>query len=130
VLYGLWVFHTVRGELRTAQALAKECLQIAKQMSEKGALVEAHFAVGTTSLWRGEFAHAHATYEQGVADYQSQQHQALIALYGGYDPGVTCLCHAALALWFLGYPEQALRRSHEALRLAQDLGHLLSWRFL
>jgi adenylate cyclase len=30
------------------------------------------------------------------------------------------------ALWVLGYPEQALRRSREALALAQDLSHPLS----
>ena len=29
----------------------------------------------------------------------------------------------ALALWTLGYPDQALRRSHEACRLAEDLAH-------
>ncbi len=27
------------------------------------------------------------------------------------------------ALWTLGYPDQALRRSHEACRLAEDLAH-------
>jgi predicted ATPase len=35
----------------------------------------------------------------------------------------------ALALWCLGYPEQALRRSHEALTLAQDLSHPFSLAF-
>ena len=28
-----------------------------------------------------------------------------------------------LALWLLGYPDQALQRSHEALTLAQELAH-------
>jgi hypothetical protein len=31
-----------------------------------------------------------------------------------------------LTLWLLGYPDQALQRSHEALSLAQDLSHLYS----
>ena len=30
---------------------------------------------------------------------------------------------SALALWFLGYPDQALKRSQEALALAQELDH-------
>ena len=30
------------------------------------------------------------------------------------------------ALWFLGYPDQALQRSHEALTLAQELSHPFS----
>jgi predicted ATPase len=47
----------------------------------------------------------------------------LAFLYGGYDPGVGCLCKAALNLWHLGYPDQALKRSHAALTLAQELAH-------
>ena len=41
----------------------------------------------------------------------------------GMIPGVGCLCKAALTLWHLGSPEQALQRSHEALTLAQELAH-------
>jgi len=37
------------------------------------------------------------------------------------DPGVSCRSHAALLLWLLGYPEQALARLHEALALAHEL---------
>ena len=37
-----------------------------------------------------------------------------------------CLANAARALWPLGYPEQALKRSHEALSLAQRLSHPFS----
>ena len=39
---------------------------------------------------------------------------------------MACLSFAALALWFLGYPDQALKRSHEALTLAQELSHPFS----
>jgi predicted ATPase len=39
------------------------------------------------------------------------------------DPGVGCRIHAALLLWLLGYPEQALARLHEALALAHELPH-------
>jgi predicted ATPase len=34
--------------------------------------------------------------------------------------------HAAWTLWYLGYPEQALQRSHEAVTLAQELAHPFS----
>ena len=36
---------------------------------------------------------------------------------------MACLAFTAWALWHLGYPEQALWRSHEALTLAQELSH-------
>ncbi len=57
-LWGLWVFHLIRGELRMTQALAEECLQVAEQTNDAGLLLEAHVAVGTTCLFRGEFVRA------------------------------------------------------------------------
>jgi predicted ATPase len=44
----------------------------------------------------------------------------------GHDPGVACRGVAAWTLWFLGYPEQALARVHEALVLAHELSHPFS----
>src|SRR5262249_2189029 len=44
----------------------------------------------------------------------------------GEAPGVRCLAIAANTLWCLGYPVQAVRRSEEALALAQELAHPFS----
>jgi hypothetical protein len=126
VLWGLWAFHLVRSELRTAQALAEECLQIAEQTADAGLLLEVYHAVGSCSMWRGEFARARAEMEQGIARYQPHQHHALAAVYGGFDPGMGCLSCVAEVLWLLGYPDQALTRSQEALRLVHELGHSFS----
>ena len=122
VLWGLWRFHLMRGELRTAQALAEECLQLAEQTNEAGLLVEAHYVAGTTFLFRGEFVRAWGALEQSVALSQPQHH-TLPPLSGGFSPRVGSLSNAILALWSLGYPEQALTRAHEALHLAQELSH-------
>ena len=40
--------------------------------------------------------------------------------------GVQCRAYAAVTLWRLGYPDQALRKSHEALALAQEVAHPFS----
>jgi predicted ATPase len=40
-----------------------------------------------------------------------------------------CLSYAARVLWCLGYPDQALKRSQEALALARDLAHPFSLAF-
>jgi predicted ATPase len=57
--------------------------------------------------------------------YDPEQHRAFAALYG-QDQGVICRSWEALTLWSLGYPDQALRRSREALILAQELAHPFS----
>jgi adenylate cyclase len=44
----------------------------------------------------------------------------------GHDPGVACRGLAALTLWLLGYPAQALARVHDALALAHALSHPFS----
>jgi adenylate cyclase len=53
----------------------------------------------------------------------------LASLYGGADPGVHCLSYAVVTLWLLGYPDQALKMSHEMLALAQKLSHPFSLSF-
>jgi adenylate cyclase len=58
-----------------------------------------------------------------VSLYDPRQHRAQAFLYGSFDPRVVCLSYAAWALWSLGYPDQALKQSHEALALGQELAH-------
>jgi predicted ATPase len=58
--------------------------------------------------------------EQGIALYDPQEDIPLVSVVT-QDPGVSCLSVAAFALWHLGYPDQARKRSHEALTLAREL---------
>ncbi len=44
----------------------------------------------------------------------------------GSDAGVSALAYDACCLWCLGYPEQALQQSQEALALARELDHVFS----
>jgi adenylate cyclase len=128
VLFGLWEFYEVRGDLQTARELAEQLLTLAQRQQDPALILQGHRALGDTLFWRGEFASALAHLEQGIALYDPQQHRAHAFLYG-QDPGMGCLVYAALVLWVLGYPDQALRRSHEALTLVQGLSHPFSLGF-
>jgi predicted ATPase len=97
-------------------------------MQDPGALLVAHDVMGDTLFWLGEFAAARSHLEQGAALYDVRQRQSHIFLYG-YDSGVACLGFGAWALWFLGYPDQALRRAQGALSLARELAHPFSLAF-
>jgi predicted ATPase len=63
-----------------------------------------------------------------VSLYDPQQHRTHATIYG-QDAGVACLGLSAMALWLRGYPDAALTRSYEALKLAQELAHpySLTW---
>jgi class 3 adenylate cyclase/predicted ATPase len=126
VLWGLWVFYFVGAEHKTARELGEQFLSLAQRQRDLLPLVEAHGALGNTLFFLGEFAPARTHLEQAAAFYNPQQHHALSFLYGGTDPGVLCLSCAAWALWFLGYPDQALTRAHDMLTLAQGLSHPFS----
>jgi predicted ATPase len=76
----------------------------------------------------GTAAEAHTHFTQGIALYDPQQHRTSAFLYGE-DAGVLCHSFAAWTLWCLGYPDQGLVRSHEAVTLAQHSGHPFSLGF-
>jgi len=128
VLRGLCLFYAVRVEFQTAWALGEQLLSIAQRQHDSLLLVEAHRALGVISFWAAEMTAATIHFEQGVHWYTPEQHAALVALYG-HDAGVACLSWSGWALWWLGYPEQALERHAAALSLARQHAHPFSLAF-
>jgi predicted ATPase len=129
VLWGLWAFYLVRAEHKEAHELAEQLLHLAQTGSDSALLVEAHYAVGLSLAHLGELAPARPHLEHGSALYDAQQHHSLAFSYGSFDPGVACLTYRTEVLWLLGYPDQALKTSHEGQRLAHDLSHPFSLAF-
>jgi TOMM system kinase/cyclase fusion protein len=125
VMRGLWNYYFVHTELQTANALGEQLLALAQQAQDSAMLVAAHRALGSTLFWLGAGTSAHAHLAQGIALYDPQQHRASAFLYGE-DAGVVCQSFDSWTLWYLGYPDQAWRRSHEAVTLAQQMAHPFS----
>jgi TOMM system kinase/cyclase fusion protein len=121
-LLGLSIYFVVRAELQTARELGAQLLSLAQRAQDPVLLVEAYYSLGVTCFWLGDFAPAREYLEQGIVHYDPQRHRAHLALFG-QDGGAVCLCRVALVLWYLGYPDQALARSHEARILARELSH-------
>jgi predicted ATPase len=122
VLWGLYLSYLVRGDLQTARELAEQFLGLAQNVQDPELLLWAHYALGATLTWLGEFTLALEHVRQSNALYDPQHHRSHTLLYG-QDPGVACLGFTAWGLWFLGYPDQALKKSREALTLARELAH-------
>jgi predicted ATPase len=128
VLYGLWVLHHVRAEHQKACELGQEWLRLAQHQPDPAPLLMAHRVLGVSLLHLGELASAPEHLEQSIALYEPQQHRSLAFLYG-QDPGIASRILAAWTLWLLGYLNQSLKRSREALALAQELSHPFSLAF-
>jgi adenylate cyclase len=121
-LAGLYRFYVVRGEYEQAQELAEQLLRLAQRFQDQALLLAAHGMMGYIRFLRGGLSTAQEHLEQSIAFYDPQRHR-FFALLSGDDPGVASLSFSAWALWLRGYPDQALRKSHEALSLAQQLAH-------
>ena len=122
VLRGLWSFKLARGEVQSAFELGQQLLHLAEGQGDPVLLVEAYEATGLTLFYFGELTRARASLERSMALYDPQQHRAHALLYGR-DPGAFSLSYLAMAFCLLGYPDQALRTSAEALSLGQTRAH-------
>jgi predicted ATPase len=122
VLYGLSRLYKKRGQLQRARELGEQFLVLAQGPGDAALLLRGHYVLGDTLLWLGEFAAARAHLEHGLAVYDPQQHDPHDLLYEA-DPWLGCLGALSVTLWCLGYPDQALQRSTEALAQAQALSH-------
>src|SRR5262249_23063606 len=122
VLAGLYRFYLVRSQLHTARELGDTLLRLAQSADASALTVIAHNALGVTWFNLGMFPTARMHLEEAIASYTHDQRRAFVFSLG-LDPGVGCRVHAALTLWLLGYPEQALACLHDALALAHELSH-------
>jgi predicted ATPase len=84
-----------------------------------------YWRLGFISFGLGEYTTAQAHIEQVTTLYEPQYHRSLVFL-GGANAGLSAVAYDACCLWCLGYPEQAQKRSQEALALTRELDHPFS----
>jgi DNA-binding SARP family transcriptional activator/type II secretory pathway predicted ATPase ExeA/tetratricopeptide (TPR) repeat protein len=115
ILYRLATMYEVRGEYTVSEALIEECLAL--EPSESSLLVDSLAACSLFHQGKHERTLDHA--ERGVTLMDASGFEPINAEYGE-DPAVSCHGWSALALWFLGFPDRARERAHEAIRLSDD----------
>jgi predicted ATPase/class 3 adenylate cyclase len=125
VLRGLWGIYFARGQSQMTRELAAQLLHVAERAQDSALLSVAHHVMGMASFVFGEFISAQAHLEQGIALYTPQRQDSFSSLYP-MDPGADCRAWVSEVLWYLGYPDQALKRSQEALARAYELSHRLT----
>jgi predicted ATPase/predicted Ser/Thr protein kinase len=121
VSWGLWMFYYVRPDLGKAQELADQLIRLAQKAQDPDQLLQARQALSTTSFSLGNPAATREQMEQGIALYDLKRHSSHTDIYG-QDPAVVYLAFGSVALWLLGYPDQAVQRSAEAVALGEKLG--------
>lgn len=120
VLLGLRYVHQIGGHSREALGFGNQCLDIARKEANTIYLVQSHAMLCHTEMLLGHFSNARAGSQNVDAEYETEQH-AVHTQLSGLDPGVFAMTVSAWSHWFLGYPDEALKRADRAIALAQEL---------
>jgi predicted ATPase len=131
VLRGLWNCYFVRGELQRAHELAVRLVALAEEQGAPLRRALARRALGTSLFYFGRFADAASELNQGIAiddAVAAWEDPAHLLLYTE-RAGVMCRLYSAWAIWFLGFPDRALKTMEAGLALSQRLSHAYSLAF-
>jgi predicted ATPase len=120
VLRGLWNSYLFGADMLKAREHGEELMRLAEHIGDDALIVEAHRVVATVSFFMGDFLTARKHAEAGIDIYDSERHRKLAFVYGA-DPQVVCGLYGALALWMLGYPDQAQSAMNEAITKTREL---------
>ena len=125
ILWGLWAFYIVRGDLNKARENAQAMLTAAEDKEKPLMQLEGNAALGLTQYFIGDVKKA-CGYMQAAIELDSVDRDRAFTYVCGQDGSVVNLVYYALTLWMLGKPEEAKIRSDEAIALARHIKHPFS----
>ena len=124
-LFALWRFYVARGEYPEAGRMIESLRTLSEGVPDSERFLPAQQALGMTAFRFGSFVEARTHLERSVALYETDRPDADHPAFtqGDLDPGVSSLSFLAWTLWHLGYPDQALQRSNQAVEVARARSH-------
>jgi class 3 adenylate cyclase/predicted ATPase len=128
-LYGVWVVSYVVFNGDVCRDLAAQFLTLAEKKRATVPLLMAHCIMGHSLFQGGDFAQARTHYDKGIALYDPSEHRPLATRFG-QDIQVAILSYRSLALWFLGFPEAALKDAENAVKYGRETGQAASLMFV
>jgi class 3 adenylate cyclase/predicted ATPase len=120
--YGQSFYHMYRGEFDVAQRLDEDLLRLSRERGDTSGLVLGHAAAGRTLIYLGRFAAARSHLEEVLALYDPIAHGSL-GQQAGSHPRLSAIGQLGIALFCLGFPNQAAAHSNEGIAEAQTLAH-------
>lgn len=126
VLFGLCMYHLVKGEFELENQLRNHFMKFAD--SDVQYLMWGYTLHSMVTWYRGEFLDSCKYADLAVCDYDPGLQRKDLQLFG-MDGGICCTMHNAIAQWMLGYPEKAKREMGRSLELSATYGnpYMQSW---
>ncbi len=113
--------HVYCGELDLARRVGEELLRLSRARNDSAGLVLGHSATGQSLLLAGGFAECRPHLEQVLALYDPAAHGTLVQQTGSHP--LMTQAFLGLALFCLGFPDQAIARSLGCIADARKLAH-------
>jgi len=123
VRFGELHYHQLRGELALSLRLAEDLLRLSIQRQDSGGIVLGHGSCGGNLFYMGRFARSRSHLEKALPLYNPTSHRSLVDQVG-LHPQVRWQAQLGLALFSLGYSDQAVALINAATAEARRLGHL------
>jgi DNA-binding winged helix-turn-helix (wHTH) protein/predicted ATPase len=123
-LFGLWLFYWGRGEVRTADDLARDLRRRAGR--DPDLRLQAAHSSWSTAFSRGAFEEARRHFRTAMTLYDRDRHAGMAAMYGSHDPAVCGGMFAGRASAIMGLADESARLGEEAVTLARSLDHPFS----
>ena len=121
VPYGQSMYHVYCGELDLARRVGEELLRLSHARNDSAGLVLGHSATGQSLLLAGGFTDCRPHLEQLLSLYDPIAHGSLVQQTGSHP--LMTQAFLGLALFCLGFPDQAIARSLACIADARKLAH-------
>jgi predicted ATPase len=113
--------HVYRGELDQAQRVGEELLDLSRARDDAAGMVLGHSATGQSLMLAGKFGNSRPHFEALLGLYDPDAHATLVHQTGSHP--LMTQAFLGLALFCLGFPEQAMARTEAAIADARRLKH-------
>jgi class 3 adenylate cyclase len=122
-IWGLWLTTGQSIGIDARANYLDELFRVAEPLRDTALELQAHHAAWATLIFRGDLVSMQNHVRRGLELYDRKLHGDHAILYGGHDPAVCGTGQGALALWMLGYPDQAAESGRRSIAFANDLAH-------
>jgi tetratricopeptide (TPR) repeat protein len=122
VLRGLSSYYMYRAEFDKGAQIGKRILKLAESKDDDVLRVHGYLVLGANTGLLQDFGAGLEILDKGIAVFEHQPRD-FRPFQLGNNPGIVCYTTSAFYLYWLGYPDQAVKRADRAIELAQELNH-------
>jgi predicted ATPase/class 3 adenylate cyclase len=125
ILRGLASFYMFRTEFDKAAQMGQKILDLAEIRDDAYLQVHGYLVRGTNTSFAIGYQKGIELLDKGIELFERDPY-AMRPFQIGNNPGIVCYTTSAFISFWLGFPDQAVKRANRAIELVKELNHPLS----